>query len=153
LANDALERAGHLERIDHRTLAAQGIERVPQIHLGANVVRMEERGLRTERADQMLHIEERNRELDRMRVQLIQIEHMREAEERGRDGADPESPTNGPDDAGPGDLAAERERPGADEPSALDAQLARTHLGLDPGRGSMPRAQPEQRTEPDRGRD
>lgn len=33
-ANLALERAGHEARIDHRTLAAQGIDREPTIHLG-----------------------------------------------------------------------------------------------------------------------
>ncbi|WP_421787166.1 MobA/MobL family protein [Hyphobacterium sp.] len=33
-ANEALERAGHSERIDRRTLEAQGIDREPQIHLG-----------------------------------------------------------------------------------------------------------------------
>jgi hypothetical protein len=32
--NQALERAGHHERIDHRTLQAQGIDREPTIHLG-----------------------------------------------------------------------------------------------------------------------
>src|SRR5574340_808373 len=49
-ANRALERAGHDARIDHRTLEAQGIERLPGIHLGPNVVEMEGRGIRTERA-------------------------------------------------------------------------------------------------------
>jgi hypothetical protein len=34
LANDALERAGRSERIDHRSLQAQGIEREPTRHLG-----------------------------------------------------------------------------------------------------------------------
>lgn len=33
-ANRALERAGHEARIDRRSLAAQGIEREPQIHIG-----------------------------------------------------------------------------------------------------------------------
>ncbi|WP_259662986.1 MobA/MobL family protein, partial [Escherichia coli] len=32
-ANRALERAGHDARIDHRTLEAQGIERLPGVHL------------------------------------------------------------------------------------------------------------------------
>lgn len=34
VANDALAAAGRVERIDHRTLAEQGIERPPTIHLG-----------------------------------------------------------------------------------------------------------------------
>lgn len=38
VCNSRLERHG--ERIDHRTLAAQGIERVPQIHIGAQAMAM-----------------------------------------------------------------------------------------------------------------
>lgn len=34
LANSALEKSGHDQRIDHRSLKAQGIERPPQIHIG-----------------------------------------------------------------------------------------------------------------------
>jgi hypothetical protein len=34
LANEALERAGHDVRIDRRSLEDQGIDRIPQIHLG-----------------------------------------------------------------------------------------------------------------------
>ena len=34
MANHALEDAGHDERIDHRTLSAQGISRKPGVHLG-----------------------------------------------------------------------------------------------------------------------
>jgi hypothetical protein len=60
LANAALERAGYDERIDARSLADQGIERVPQIHLGPNVVEMEVKGIRTERADIALAIDMTN---------------------------------------------------------------------------------------------
>jgi ATP-dependent exoDNAse (exonuclease V) alpha subunit len=35
LVNEALERHGHADRVDHRTLAAQGVERAPTQHLGA----------------------------------------------------------------------------------------------------------------------
>ena len=48
-ANQALERAGHAVRIDHRSLAAQGIERLPGVHLGPDVQAMEARGIETER--------------------------------------------------------------------------------------------------------
>ncbi|GAC1468527.1 MAG: hypothetical protein NVSMB70_13820 [Chamaesiphon sp.] len=34
LQNDHLERHGHADRVDHRTLRAQGIDREPEIHLG-----------------------------------------------------------------------------------------------------------------------
>ena len=40
MQNAALERAGHTERVDHRTLAAQGIERAPTWHHGSTVTAM-----------------------------------------------------------------------------------------------------------------
>ena len=43
LANTALEKAGREERIDHRTLKAQGIEREPGIHLGPSAIGYERR--------------------------------------------------------------------------------------------------------------
>lgn len=47
-ANNALEQAGHAERIDHRTLAAQGIvDREPQVHLGPARHAMQQRGVDT----------------------------------------------------------------------------------------------------------
>ena len=46
VANRALERAGIEARIDCRSLAEQGIAREAGIHVGPNVVAMEERGLR-----------------------------------------------------------------------------------------------------------
>jgi len=47
--NDALERAGRDERIDRRSLADQGRDRLPTIHEGPNVREMEARGIRTDR--------------------------------------------------------------------------------------------------------
>lgn len=55
-ANRHLEKAGHEVRIDHRSLAEQGIERLPGVHLGPNVVEMEKRGIQTERGQQFLDI-------------------------------------------------------------------------------------------------
>ncbi len=46
MANAALERAGSAERIDRRSLEAQGIARQAGIHIGPNVLAMEERGVR-----------------------------------------------------------------------------------------------------------
>lgn len=51
LVNRALERAGHSERIDARSLKAQGIHRPPTIHLGPTATAMERRGIQTERGD------------------------------------------------------------------------------------------------------
>ena len=48
-ANHFLRLAGHEARIDHQTLEAQGIERVPTTHLGPSVAAMERKGIRTMR--------------------------------------------------------------------------------------------------------
>jgi hypothetical protein len=48
LANEKLLEHGHEIRIDHRSLAAQGIEREPTSHLGPSVSGMERRGIETE---------------------------------------------------------------------------------------------------------
>lgn len=73
-ANRALERAGRSERIDHRSLEAQGItDRLPTIHEGPHVRAMARRGLRTERAAIQAAIREHNAtvvELDRLRREL-----------------------------------------------------------------------------------
>lgn len=47
LANNALERAGQEARIDHRSNAEQGLDRVPERHMGQNVVALERKGRRT----------------------------------------------------------------------------------------------------------
>ena len=47
--NQALERGGHEIRIDHRSLAAQGIERVAGVHLGPAGAQMEARGVESAR--------------------------------------------------------------------------------------------------------
>lgn len=44
LANAALESAGKAERIDHRSYAAQGIDRLPTIHEGAKARKLDEAG-------------------------------------------------------------------------------------------------------------
>ena len=44
-ANEALEMAGSDARIDHRSLAAQSIDRIPQIHVGPRAKAMEARGV------------------------------------------------------------------------------------------------------------
>lgn len=73
--NRGLERAGVLERIDHRSYASRGIDREPTVHEGPDVREMEARGLRTERARLNRAARERNavrernvaRELERER--------------------------------------------------------------------------------------
>jgi len=59
-ANEALSQAKTPEQIDHRSLEAQGINRIPQIHLGPNVCEMEARGIETNRGDEWREINEAN---------------------------------------------------------------------------------------------
>jgi hypothetical protein len=68
--NQALERAGHSARIDHRTLAEQGIDRIPQIHIGPHTPEMERRGIRTERGAEALAIETKNEALAALQSDL-----------------------------------------------------------------------------------
>jgi len=104
-ANQALERAGEQERIDHRSLAAQGIDREPGVHLGPTAHAMELRGLQTERAAVALSV-------DRLTGQLINLAQLEEGlnYERARlrereirpalSGPEREGPALGDDDGG-----------------------------------------------------
>ena len=49
--NQALELAGHAVRIDHRSLEAQGIERLPSVKLGPAALAMEAREIESARGD------------------------------------------------------------------------------------------------------
>jgi len=49
MVNTALERAGHLSRVSHKSLEKQGINRNPGIHWGPMVTAMERRGQLTDR--------------------------------------------------------------------------------------------------------
>jgi ATP-dependent exoDNAse (exonuclease V) alpha subunit len=60
-ANRALERAGIANRIDHRSLEAQGIERLPQVHLGPHAAALERQGVQTEKGDHNRTVTEHNR--------------------------------------------------------------------------------------------
>lgn len=51
LANQALSRAGKSERVSHRTLEAQGIDRTPSIHLGPAATAMERRGIESDKGN------------------------------------------------------------------------------------------------------
>ena len=48
LSNEHLKEYGHEARIDHRTLAAQGIDRQPTVHLGVAVTGLNRRGVESE---------------------------------------------------------------------------------------------------------
>jgi len=53
---------GFSERIDHRTLRAQGVDREPTIHLGHEAAALEKKGVQTERGDINREIQKRNEE-------------------------------------------------------------------------------------------
>jgi len=87
-ANKALERSGHEARIDHRTLKAQGIERVPQIHVGPNVFEMEQRGIKTERGQRAFEIEKANEKIQQLQNEKEALEHEQDIKtETGKDHA------------------------------------------------------------------
>lgn len=75
MANEALASAGFSARIDHRTLAEQGENRLPQIHMGSNAVEMEQRGITTGRADRALAISEANQLIEELKEIDREISH------------------------------------------------------------------------------
>lgn len=77
--NRAYEEEGRRERIDHRSFRDQDIERVPQRHLGPNVMAMEERGIETERGHEFERINQLNDRHEREREQVR--EYQREIEQ------------------------------------------------------------------------
>ena len=75
--NQALERAGHDVRIDHRSLAAQGIERLPGVHLGPDVQAMEARGVETARGAEARRRAQVNVQLAALTAQQEEAEYER----------------------------------------------------------------------------
>jgi MobA/MobL family len=73
-ANRALASAGYTDRIDHRSLKDQGIERLPQIHLGPQVKEMDLKGRSTDRADEYRRIEAANLHQAKLLQELRKIE-------------------------------------------------------------------------------
>ena len=72
-ANQALEKAGIQKKIDHRTLAEQGINRIPQIHLGSAVTAMMKRGVATYKGDRWKEIEEANKRIESLERSLLKV--------------------------------------------------------------------------------
>ncbi len=81
-ANLALEKAGIEEKIDHRTLAEQGINRIPQIHLGSAVTAMMKRGVATYKGDKWLAIEQANQQIKSLELSLAAVEKEISAEKK-----------------------------------------------------------------------
>ncbi|WP_188595193.1 MobQ family relaxase [Niveispirillum cyanobacteriorum] len=68
-ANRALERAGYADRIDHRSLEAQGQDREPQPKLGPAATALERRGEPSERGDHVREVAARNAERAALEVE------------------------------------------------------------------------------------
>ena len=82
--NKALSAAGSVERVDHRSNQARGIERTPQIHLGHKAWAMKQKGIATERGDRFVEIQERNQEIDRITVEVKKAIELKLAQTRLR---------------------------------------------------------------------
>lgn len=76
VANAYLGRAGETARIDHRSYADQGIQRLPTVHMGYAATAMERRGERSARGDVNRSIRAWNREFNE---QLRRIDELRAA--------------------------------------------------------------------------
>jgi MobA/MobL family len=74
LANKYLAAAGHDIRIDCRSLAEQGIDRIPQIHLGKDTVAMRAKGIPNERSDRYDQIDLANAEARSRLEEVYNIE-------------------------------------------------------------------------------
>ena len=83
--NRRLSLAGHEVRVDHRTLEAQGVERLPTVHLGPNVIRMERRGISTDRGEIGRRVEKQNGELRGISAEIIDMASARKRVEAERE--------------------------------------------------------------------
>ena len=77
-ANQHLEKAGYLDKIDHRSYAEQGIEKTPTVHEGHVVRAMEQRGIETEIGNKNREIRQDNRMLELMDKQISSLEKQKE---------------------------------------------------------------------------
>ncbi len=88
LVNRHLERHGHEERVDHRSLEAQGIEREATVHLGYAAIEMDKRGAQSDRMDALREVLARNeirvelRQIDRALIDLGQSSFAKASEDR-----------------------------------------------------------------------
>jgi hypothetical protein len=73
-ANRILEREGFEERIDHRSLSDQGIDRVPTTHVGPSAKEMDQRGVFSDRAKQNRDIKATNDNLAGLENELAESE-------------------------------------------------------------------------------
>lgn len=84
LANRSLERAGRSERIDGRSLEAQGLDREPMTHLGPTATEMERRGVESDRGADNRQAQINSEERQRVGAELIDLQAERDRRELER---------------------------------------------------------------------
>lgn len=84
MANRALERAGRAERIDARSLKAQGLDREATTHLGPVAIAMERRGVRSDRGDGNRQVQARNAQRGRLQAQILDLQAKRQRRAQAR---------------------------------------------------------------------
>lgn len=86
-ANQALRQAGRDERIDSRTLQAQGIDREATRHLGPAASEMERRGIQTDRGDMNRQAAANNQERAQLVAEVIDLQEQRQRQEEAQKAA------------------------------------------------------------------
>lgn len=84
LSNAALERAGSERRMDPRSFAEQGIDRVPEVHLGPVATAMERRGENSYRGNINRMIRDANRRAEEASLAWKELENIDPATKRER---------------------------------------------------------------------
>ncbi|WP_416886738.1 MobA/MobL family protein [Marinospirillum sp.] len=72
--NSELERLGYEDRVDHRSYADQGINKIPQKHLGAAATALERRGIKTDRGDYNRTVVEANKTAEIIDILKFKLE-------------------------------------------------------------------------------
>lgn len=86
-ANRALEQAGRAERIDARSLKAQGIDREATRHMGPSATEMERRGIQTDRGDLNRQAAANNQERAQLVAEVIDLQAQRQRRDEERQAA------------------------------------------------------------------
>ena len=68
-----LENLGHTERIDHRSYERQGIDKIPQIHLGVSASQIEQKGIKTDRGNRNREILNDNQQMKILRARISRL--------------------------------------------------------------------------------
>ena len=74
ICNEYLSQSGFDKRIDHRSYERQGVEQIPQIHMGAAATQMERKGIRTAVGDINRQIKLDNATLQNLKRRIGQLE-------------------------------------------------------------------------------